>query len=259
MRLVQEQPCDYRIIDVTSSDGSIDVSSKPSGVCDGNGTSVTGSKQEYISPRENRRIERSRSLLCAVLMVCASSTLLGCGVDSSDSTSNAVVFHSDDFESEFQGILLTDPLIIDQVNEAVSKYTDSPIVNGCIEMAAWYENGLEVIFDGNLIQMIEDDRTIDTARQVVPSVADMLRKVMIDVLKEDPALCSRESYVRAVDFIPEAGPVAQRARLLLRERGGEFGISPSETLGLALDIVEGVPVVTELEGFDYELEIEIER
>ncbi|WP_419919883.1 hypothetical protein [Candidatus Poriferisocius sp.] len=183
------------------------------------------------------------SLIIAIL-------LAGCGDDGSNSSS--IVFKSGEFEIEHGGKVSNDPEIVAAVNQAIKRYTEPPKTSGCVDLATWYADGLEIIFTGELVQMVEQDISTHTGSQVIPLVSGTLQDVMIEVLKENPTLCPRNDDIRDTSMaqtIPELGPIAQKANDLLEARGGHYSPDPMNVLSTAIDIAEGRPLVLELHGF----------
>ena len=205
--------------------------------------------------REGRR--GTRVLLGSFTIVCIASILLSCGNSGPDSNAKLATFEVGDIKSEYYGSTLHSPDLIQAVDEAFDKYAEIPSLENCTDLATWYRDGLEVVLDGKLTNQIKGDPTIDTARQVLVSVSALINGVMFQLLEADPSICSRTDYLRVLESLPETGPVAASANLWLETRGGWLNLSPEAQLGVALDLLEGVPTVIELNGFDYELETEL--
>lgn len=150
--------------------------------------------------------------------------------------------------------VLTDPVLTTAVDNAIGNHSMVPNVNNCTDLALWFRDGLEAMFEGDLLQLIQNDPSTHTARQIVPSVAIILNTVTSEMLKADPTLCPKHRYIEDLETLPEPGPNALKAQSLLLERGGMFSVSPSGQLGVAIDVAEGNPLVVELNGFDFEFE-----
>ena len=204
--------------------------------------------------RECRR--STRVLLGPFTIVCIASVLLGCGNGSPSPTSDAVTFEVGEIKViDDRRQLLGDPLLVQAVNEALTKYTELPTMESCVDLALWYRDGMETILDGNLLQLIEDDKSISSARGILLQIVTLHNDVLVEIINMDASICSRENFLQNLELIPEAGPVAVIAHELLEARGGMFDSSPAGQLSLALDIAEGVPLTFEIRGVDYELEI----
>lgn len=192
-------------------------------------------------------------LLC-ILMFCL--LLPGSAVSNSDW--KYVNYTVGQFDVRYISFMLSNPELIQAVEVAVNNYDTVPDVNNCVELATWFRDGLETVLKGNLIELVANDPSVYTGRQVLPSITGILRQVMQQVLEADPSLCTKESYDDNLAVIPETGPLALKAKALLNKRGGHMGFSPAGQLGVVVDIVEGIPLVFELDLGDHELEIESE-
>ena len=197
-----------------------------------------------------------RVLLGPSLVACV-AVLLGCGNSGAESNAELATFEVGDIKSEYFGSTLHSPDLIQAVDEAFDTYTEMPSLENCADLATWYRDGLEVVLDGKLTKLIKGDPTIDTARQVLVSVSALISDMMFQLLEADPSICSRTDYLRDLESLPEAGPVATSANLWLETKGGWLNLSPEAQLGVALDLLEGVTTVIELKGFDYELETKL--
>lgn len=129
-------------------------------------------------------------------------------------------------------------------------------MKNCVDLAIWFRDGLETALEGKLIELIGNDPSVYTGRQILPSTTQILQQVMQQVLEADPSLCTKALYDKSVASMPETGPLAQEAKALLNKRGGHMGFSPAGQLGVVVDIVEGIPLVFEIDGVGHELEIE---
>ena len=205
--------------------------------------------------RERRR--GTGALLGPFMIVCITAVLLSCGNSGPNSTAKLATFEVGEISSVYYGSELQRPDLIQAVDEAFDKYTEIPNLENCTDLANWYRDGFEVVLDGKLTRLIKDDPSIDTARQVLVSVATLVNNVMFQLLEADPSICSRKDYLRDLESLPETGPVAASANVWLQTRGGWLNISPEVQLGVALDRLEGIPTIIELKGFDYELETEL--
>lgn len=177
---------------------------------------------------------------------CVGSLVAGCaGVD------------LDPFElvsEESEEPFVPDVGLSDAVDRAVSRYNESPDVETCSQLAEWYVNGLEVAFEGELVGLIENDPSIDTAYQVIPSVSRALIDTMVGSLKRNDSLCSRNqglSIDSIVDSIvsPELKPQTQKALYLLAQHGGYTSLEGSVGVKIAIDIVENRPLHFEINVF----------
>ncbi len=207
-------------------------------------TQRRGDKQESRF-REGRR--GTHVLLGTFTILCVAPILLGCGNNSPDPTANAVTFEVGEIKVvDDRRQLLADPLLVQVVNDAFTKYTELPAMESCVDLASWYRDGIETVLEGNLLKLMEDDTSIVSARGILLQVVTIFNDAMVEILEVDPSVCSRNNYLKNLDRLPEAGPVGVAANSLLESRGGIFDSSPSTQLGSALKQVGHVP------GIDYE-------
>jgi len=151
--------------------------------------------------------------------------------------------------------VIGNPLLLSAANNALAKYNNFPEMNSCADLASWYRNGLETVIDGELEKIVLEDETIASARAIIIQTQGIFSSAIVKILELNPSICTREDFLQDIDRLPEVGPVAANVYSILEDRGGNTDISPTGHLRYALDIVEGVPLVTEWEGFDHEFEI----
>ena len=147
------------------------------------------------------------------------------------------------------------PLLLSAVNNALAKYNQFPAMDSCADLASWYRDGLEIVFAGELEQIIVEDETIASARAIIIQTQGIFSSAIVKIIELNPSICTREDFLENIDGLPPVGRVAANFYSVVEERGGNTDISPTGHLRYALDIVEGVPLVTEWEGFDHEFEI----
>lgn len=185
----------------------------------------------------------------AVAAICLSIlTILGCSNHDVESSSSKYRFGN--IVVERTHLLLTDADLITAVSNAFDNYTLAPDVQNCTDLAYWFRDGLEAVLEGNLVRLIQSDMTLTIGEQILPPVVGVFSQALVETLQLNPSVCTRESYIASVETLPEPGPIALEARTLLLERGGDKSVSPSAHLDSAVNVVEGVPIVVELHGFD---------
>ena len=178
--------------------------------------------------------------LCFIVVGCAALA----GNDSSGST-----YRFGDYEVEKRYHEVTDPNRRSALDDAFSKYSIAPALDDCQSMATWYRDGLEVVLEGELLRQIEEDPSVESAKEILLSTKPIFGTLFHDILIDNPSLCSREEYLSVAETLPGIGPNAKRAEAMLNERGGQFNMSASVSLGGIVDAVAGVPRVFEVDCF----------
>lgn len=198
------------------------------------------------------------SRVCLIIGIAYIGSLFtGCGngatdllEGSPDSSEGSVVFQDGEFEIVEGGPIVLDTELSDTVTRAVGRYSVSPDVETCSELAEWYVNGLEIAFQGELIELIENDADVDTILQVIGQVRSALNDQMIESLKRDSSLCPRnETFSTEGIIIPELKPVTQRTLSLLERHGGSTSLEGSTALKATITIAEGRELIFEIERF----------
>ena len=172
--------------------------------------------------------------------------ITGCSSAAENSSDEVILYQDGEFVIEQGPPLELDPDLADAVSRVVNRYTVSPNVANCSDLAQWYVNGLEVVLHGEILEILRSTSSTDIATQSLPRVSIALREQMTDTLRQNARLCPREpDFDTSVLALPELKPLAREALKLMEQTGVYYSIDASTTLRLAIDIAEDRPIVFE--------------
>lgn len=175
----------------------------------------------------------------------------GCSHEVTNSPDEVILYQDGDFVIGRSPPPELDPELAKAVSQAVNKYTVLPDVADCTELAQWYVNGLEVVLQGEILEILRANSSIDIALQSLPRVSSALRDKMVNTLRQNDRLCPREpDFDYSILEISELKPLAREALNLMERTGVYFSIDAPTVLRLAIDIAEGRPLVFEVRGPD---------
>ena len=183
-------------------------------------------------------------VLCCVAVF--GLTITGCSSSEKNYSEGDILYQSGEFVIEQGPPLELDPELAEAVSQAVDKYTVSPDVDDCGDLAQWYVDGLEVVLQGEILEILRATSSSDVATQSLPRVSTALKEKMVETLRQHKSLCPREpSYQGGATAAPELGAVAQEALRLMEKTGVNYSIDAPTVLRLAIDAAEGRPRVFE--------------
>ena len=173
-------------------------------------------------------------------------TITGCSSTVKNSSDEGILYQDGEFVIGQGPPLELDPELAEAVHRAVNKYTVLPDVTDCTELAQWYVDGLEVVLQGEILEILRATSSSDIATQSLPRVSVALQEKMAETLRQNEWLCPREpGFDNSILAIPELKPLAREALNLMEQTGVYFSIDASTVLKFAIDIAEGRPVVFE--------------
>jgi|GEM_PF-3355076 len=173
-------------------------------------------------------------------------TIPGCSSSAKDYSEGDILYQSGEFVIEQGPPLELDREFAEAVSRAVDKYTVSPDVDDCSDLAQWYVDGLEVVLEGEILEILRNTSSTDVATQSLPRVSIALKEKMVETLRRNRSLCPREPNYQGDEIAAlELEQIAQEALGLMEKTGVYFSIDAPTVLRLAIDAAEGRPRVFE--------------
>ncbi len=177
--------------------------------------------------------------------------ITGCSSSEKSRSEGDILYQSGEFVIEQGPPLELDPELAEAVGRAVDKYTVLPDVADCSELAQWYVDGLEVVLQGEILEILRTTSSSDIATQSLPRVSAALQDRMAETLRQNDGLCLREpGSDNSQLVIPELKPIAREALNLMEQTGVYYSIDASTILKFAIDTAEGRPIVFEYHRSD---------